>query len=274
MAHDRPGVGRNLHEHPALGISCFLAPGNRLDADDRHHTQAHVRFSSGAEGCPAGDLTVALLARSAWHAVGAQLGTFYIWVNKPFSTGTVTLASGDPTVPPVVDLALLADARDLARMRAAFRATAAVALDPGFDGVRGEVFPTIYSDRVRRVSRPGRWNALQARVLAAVLDRAGPARPALIRRLIAPVGLEAVLADDAALDAYIAGAVVGVWHPTGTCRMGRADDPAAVTDGAGRVHGVPGLRVGDASLMPSQVCANTNLPVMMIAERIAEAMRG
>ena len=55
--------------------------------------------------------------------------------------------------------------------------------------------------------------------------------------------------------------------------MGRADDPGSVTDHAGRVHGVPGLRVCDASLMPSAVSANTNLPTIMIAERIADLIK-
>jgi 5-(hydroxymethyl)furfural/furfural oxidase len=51
--------------------------------------------------------------------------------------------------------------------------------------------------------------------------------------------------------------------------MGRADDPLAVTDGSGRVIGVQGLRVADASIMPSVPCANTNLPTIMIGEKIA-----
>ena len=56
--------------------------------------------------------------------------------------------------------------------------------------------------------------------------------------------------------------------------MGAADDPLAVTDGTGRVRGVQGLRVRDASLMPSIPCANTNTPTLMMAERIADLVRG
>ena len=56
--------------------------------------------------------------------------------------------------------------------------------------------------------------------------------------------------------------------------MGRADDPMAVTDSAGLVHGVKGLRVCDASLMPTIPCANLNVPVIMMAERIAALIRG
>jgi 5-(hydroxymethyl)furfural/furfural oxidase len=54
--------------------------------------------------------------------------------------------------------------------------------------------------------------------------------------------------------------------------MGREYDPATVTDPMGRVHGVAGLRVCDASVMPMVPCANTNLPTMMIAEKIADAI--
>jgi 5-(hydroxymethyl)furfural/furfural oxidase len=55
--------------------------------------------------------------------------------------------------------------------------------------------------------------------------------------------------------------------------MGRADDPMAVVDAQGRVKGVQGLRVVDASIFPVVPCANTNFPVLMTAEKIADAMQ-
>ena len=55
--------------------------------------------------------------------------------------------------------------------------------------------------------------------------------------------------------------------------MGRPDDPLAVTDSSGRVYGVSGLRVCDASLIPSIPCANTNVPTIMVAERAASLIR-
>ena len=53
--------------------------------------------------------------------------------------------------------------------------------------------------------------------------------------------------------------------------MGARDDPAAVVDPAGRVHGIAGLRVADASIMPAMPRGNTNLPTIMIAENLAAA---
>ncbi len=61
-----------------------------------------------------------------------------------------------------------------------------------------------------------------------------------------------------------------IFHPTGTARMGQADDPLAVVDAQLRVHGVPGLRVVDASIMPTLVSGNTNVPIVMVADRASE----
>ena len=58
-------------------------------------------------------------------------------------------------------------------------------------------------------------------------------------------------------------------HPAGTCRMGAADDRGAVVDPSGRVYGVSGLRVCDASIMPTLMRGNTNIPTLMLAEKIA-----
>ncbi len=269
-----PGVGRNLVEHPSVSISCYLGRAGRLANLARHHTQAQVRFSSGLDGCPDGDMCIAVLARSGWHALGQRVGSLYFFVNKAYSQGAVTLRSADPADEPLVDFRMLSDRRDLVRLRNAFRFVAEIATAAELDGVRSTIFPTNYSDRVRKVSRPGLRNALQMRVLAGLLGGLPPLRSWLIDTLVTGgVTLADLLADDATLDAHLNRTVAGVWHPVGTCRMGRDDDPLAVTTPQGRVRGTQGLRVCDASVMPSIPCANTNISTIMVAERMADLIK-
>ena len=80
--------------------------------------------------------------------------------------------------------------------------------------------------------------------------------------------------SDAEIDAHIRATAITVHHPLGTCRMGRPNDPAAVVDPELRVLGVDALRVVDASVMPDLVGGNINAPVIMIAEKAADLIRG
>ena len=82
-----------------------------------------------------------------------------------------------------------------------------------------------------------------------------------------------VAGDRAALEAYVRATVGGWYHASGTCRLGRDPDEGAVVDGRLRVHGIEGLYVADASIMPTVVRAPTNLSSIAIGERAAELLR-
>ena len=78
--------------------------------------------------------------------------------------------------------------------------------------------------------------------------------------------------SDAEIDAHIRANAETAYHPSCSCRMG--NDEMAVTDGAARVHGVDNLRVVDASIMPDVVSGNLNVPTIMMAEKLADTIRG
>ena len=82
----------------------------------------------------------------------------------------------------------------------------------------------------------------------------------------------AELQSDAELDAFIREHAETAYHPSCSCKMG--EDAMAVVDGQGRVHGIEGLRVVDASIMPLIVTGNLNAPTIMMAEKIADKIRG
>src|SRR5207244_2200128 len=102
------------------------------------------------------------------------------------------------------------------------------------------------------------------------LANAPPLKDSVDRGLAPGADIE----SDADLDAYIRATAATAHHPLGTCKMGRESDRMAVVDAELRVRGVQGLRVVDASVMPDLVGGNINAPVIMIAEKAAELIRG
>jgi choline dehydrogenase len=80
----------------------------------------------------------------------------------------------------------------------------------------------------------------------------------------------AAMQDDAALEEWIDSAIEHYYHPVGTCAMGPVDDSMAVTDERGKVHGLHNVFVADCSIMPVIPRANTNLPAIVVGERIAD----
>ncbi len=269
------GVGQRLMDHPSIALSSFIRRGARMNEHTRRHIQVALRYSSGLPGVPAGDMFVAVLSKSAWHAVGAQIGSLLTFVNKTYSeTGQVRLASRDPRAEPIVQFNLLSDRRDLDRLMSGFRKMAALQISAPLREVTDKPFPASYPDRVRKIGVVNAKNKILTAIAAALMDGPAALRHYIIDRFVVEgFTFGDVMNDDEAMEAFVRKAAIGVWHASCSCRMGRPDDPMAVVDTQGRVKGVQGLRVVDASIFPVVPCANTNFPTLMAAEKIAEAMR-
>jgi choline dehydrogenase len=156
----------------------------------------------------------------------------------------------------------------------------------GFDAFTASVCnlnPTARGQVRIRSPQPDAAPAIQANYLSTAEDRQVAADSLRLTRRIAAMpalakyrprevkpGLE--FQTDAEL-ARLAGDIgTTIFHPVGTCRMGRADDPLAVVDPQLRLRGLAGLRIADASVMPTITSGNTNAPTLMIAERAAALM--
>jgi len=269
-----PGVGQRLMDHPSISLSSFIKPEFRLNGLTRRHIMLVLRYSSGIGGAPAGDMLVGGISRSAWHAVGEQIGSLYARAYKTFSeTGQVKLASRDWRAEPIVELNLLSDPRDLERLMDAFRRLGAMQLSVAMRRTTSDPFPTAYTERVRASGVVNTKNKLITDFIANLLDGSAWLRRFLIQRALSRgYVLDELMRDDEALEDFIRKTTTGVRHASCTCRMGSEDDPMAVTDTGGRVRGVGGLRVVDASLFPVVPSADTNFPTLMTAEKIAAAI--
>jgi choline dehydrogenase len=104
--------------------------------------------------------------------------------------------------------------------------------------------------------------------------RAVAAQPALTKLHTGECAPGAAVSTDAEIDAWIRREAETIYHPVGTCKMGAAEDPSSVVDGELKVRGLAGLRVIDASVMPTLVGGNTNAPTIMIAEKAADMILG
>ncbi len=271
---DRPGIGANLQEHPQIAVTALLRPGYRQRWEQRRHIFAGFRYSSEIEGCDAVDMYGVVVNRGAWHSLGQKLGGFLIWVNKAYSTGRISLVSADPAAEPRVEFAFLSDERDLRRLTDGLKRLAALFADPEMREAAAYPFATSYTERSRDLAIVSdETETLLAPVALRVDDPQVDLRVVIAHEVASGPDLFELVQDDEALIEFVRTRAHGTWHCCGTCRMGSADDPMAVTDPAGRVYGVAGLRVADASLMPSIPRANTNLPVMMIGEKIADAIQ-
>lgn len=266
VRHDLPGVGQNLQNHPILTLTTHLRPRMRQPGRTREICGLWNRYSSDEDGCPVGDMALFVLGATAPHPVAASLGGVGVTVWKAFSKGEVRLVGGKPHTPPQVRFNLLQDPRDLTRMVRGLQKCLDLLDQPGPRAARNEVF---FPDPIlaRRFGGSGLRPQLESWLARAVFESA-----TVRRRMLAPTALDpGRLSEDVDAVRELVLQRTGVTgHVVGTCRMGSPSDLDAVVDSRCRVRGVDGLRVIDASIMPTIVSANTSLTVQMIAERAAD----
>jgi 5-(hydroxymethyl)furfural/furfural oxidase len=270
---DLPAVGENLSNHAIVFVGLLQKPDARQSNDIRPHPMTAFRYSSGLAGAPAADMYINVQCKTSWSPLGHQVANLAPSLLKPMARGRVSLVAADPAVHPLVEFNFTGHELDLKRFMEGFRRCVDILAHDAVRAMTRLTFPVKFDDRLRRLNRITPVNKLKSAAVAALID----AVPALASSIFATladrkVDLAALVADGGALAEHIRQNVAGTFHPSGSCRMGRADDRAAVTDAAGRVHGVAGLRVIDASIMPTIPRGNTNIPTIMVAEKIAAEM--
>lgn len=271
VVHDSPGVGENLMDHPHISVGTFLSPAARLRQGQRRHIFFGLRYSSGLEGGTSGDMLMMPANRTGWHPLGMRIGSLGVCVNKSFSRGVVRLNATDPRAEPFVDINMLSDGRDLARLVDAFRRIYRLMEQPAVKAVTNGWFLAGYSDEVRALQVKSLPNWFKVIGAAMLIDLGPLTRTWLYRhRFGAQDKLHRMVKDDQAVEDWVKSSVWSGWHVSGTCRMGADGDPLAVLDAQLRVRGVEGLRVVDASVMPTIVRANTNISTIAIAEKASD----
>jgi len=266
---DLPGVGGNLYNHPIVYLSALVPKLLRQRGGPL--TYNALRYSSGLPDCPDHDMLMPITNRTAWHALGHRIQAVGISVYKSLSTGRVGLKRGDAGLAADIDLGLFADDRDLLRLVDGFRRAHRYLAQLEARDPRLTIFAPTKAAWMARLARPVWTNALRARAMALALDG-----PRIVRgRALAIAGRDpaALVRDAAALTDFVYEHAAPMYHPAGTCRIGRDGDPLAVLDSSCRVRGIDGLRVADTSVMPAIIRGNTNIPAIMIAEKVADMIR-
>ena len=250
VRHDLPAVGKNLHDHPAVGILCHMKTsesyglswralprdiGNVFEylllrrgplASNMFEAMGFLHTEDGLDRPDVQFVFQPAARNKKFRPIpighGYAMNPLCLY---PKSRGTVSLAGPDPHAKPLIDPNLLDDERDIQSLVRAIRICREILNASPFAATGGEEYAP------------------------------GPD-----------------VDDDEGLKDYIRGSVTTVHHPVSTCRMGA--DEASVVDPELRVRGVEGLRVVDASVFPSLIGGNTNAAVVMVAEKAADLIRG
>jgi 5-(hydroxymethyl)furfural/furfural oxidase len=210
--------------------------------------------------------------RLGWDPAGRRIAILNIIINKAYSIGQVGLDRSNPNGAPVVRFNFLDDPRDLARMVDSVRFLASLSIEPLVSEVVDFAFAPTWKPVA--LTMMGHGPVAQLLSIAGAIGLSGP--KALRRKLLADMGVELgqlAQGSDAEIGEFIKTYMLPAYHVAGTCRMGASFQKETVVDSGGRVVGVDGLRVADASIFPTLMRAGLNLPVMMAAEKIAEAIQ-
>jgi len=270
---DRPGVGANLQNHAILFVGFHLNRESRQSPMLNTHVTSAFRYSSGVAGCAPADLYINVQSKTSWNALGQQIGNLAPCLLRPMSRGRITLRAKDAAVHPLIEFNFLGDPRDLERLTMAYERTVQIIAWERVRALMGTPFPVRFTDKLRQLNELNRKNAVKTSLIASMLNIVPGLSDFALGLLTGKrTDLVALARDRERLKAHVRDNIAGMFHPAGSCRMGRADDRHAVVDAAGRVYGVAGLRVVDASVMPNLIAGNTNVPVIMVAEKMAAAI--
>ncbi len=211
-----------------------MKPAFRAQGSDARHTNCCLTYSSHLGGGGERDMIViAYNHRGLVEAGVAPVGAIGVALYDAFSQGEVRLVAADPEAQPLVEENMLDHPADRLRLR----------------------------DGVRRLAR-----------LCAQPAIAGIAQRITFGETTLSFAEAAALPDDA-LDAVMLEQAGDIQHAAGTCRMTAHEDPRGVVDPDLKVRGVEGLRVADASIMPTDCRANLHFTCVMIGEMAAQRIR-
>lgn len=268
--HDLPGVGQGLKNHPKIEIAFHLPDRSRQKASLRTIGQACLRYSSNYPDCQPHDMGLVGINKSSWHALGHQIGAMSIALYQPKSAGAVKITGpGRATREIDISFNLLEHPADFDRLRDGL----AMSLRLLAGAQASRVINTVFLPNPKLVARFQPRTTTNAALTEAIRQMF---RIGIIRRLALGRSVldTAGLPDDPEALGGIVRSETGLSHHVScTCRMGADDDPMAVLDSNCRVRGIEGLRVIDASVFPEITRAGMFLPVMMVAEKMADSIR-
>jgi choline dehydrogenase len=271
---DLPGVGRNLQDHLNISVqyaakdpSVSFAKHQRLDRALLLGLR-YLLTRSGPGAAPYWSVCAYLPEEP-----GSDYPEYQYFFTSMVLTEDPAKRSDGNRLPSEV----------LAPFRA-FRPSGKIAT-PGFQFDVNQMHPDARGTITLRSADPRDYPLIDPRYLTEEKDRRQMIRAVKLAREVAfqpafePVrGAELApgpaVTSDAEILAHVRARAFTGYHPVGTCRMGTASDPLAVVDAELRVRGIEGLRVVDASIMPTIVTGNTNGPVVMIAEKASDMIRG